>query len=53
MPLFFSIAVTKVLLLPVFPGSDPLPPENRPFSMSAIAQGPSPVHGVNQHRVPK
>jgi hypothetical protein len=27
--LFFSIAVTRLLLLPALPGSDPLPPENR------------------------
>ena len=53
MPLFFSIAVTNVLELPLLPGSEPLPPENRPFSISAWTQGPVPPHGANQHSVPK
>ena len=53
MPLFFSIAVTNVLELPLLLGSEPLPPENRPFSISAWTQGPVPPHGANQHSVPK
>src|SRR3984957_7205840 len=52
-PLFFSIAVTNGEPLPLLPGSEPLPPENSPFSMSASTHGPVPVQGVNQHRLPK
>src|SRR5580698_11659931 len=52
-PLLFSTAVTKVLELPTLPVSEPLPPENSPFSMSATTQGPAPLHGENQHSVPK
>jgi hypothetical protein len=45
-PLFFSTAVTKVLLLPRFAVLEPLFPWNMPFSMSASTQGPEPVHGA-------
>ena len=47
------IAVTNVLALPTLPVSEPLPPMNSPFSRSACTHGPDPVHGVNQHSVPK
>src|SRR5262245_60351453 len=52
-PLFFSIAVTKVLELPLLLVSEPLPPANRPCSRSPWTQGPGPEHGGNQHSVPK
>ncbi len=53
-PLFFSIAVTKWLVSEIWlEFQDVLPPENRPFSRSACTHGPDPLHGVNQHRVPK
>ena len=52
-PLLFTIAVTNGLELPLLAGSEPLPPANRPFSRSAWTQGPDPVHGENQHSVPK
>jgi hypothetical protein len=44
-PLFFSIAVTYVLLLPRFLVLEPLSPWNMPFSMSASTHGPEPVQG--------
>src|SRR5580700_11187793 len=47
------MAVTNVLELPWLSGSEPLPPANRPFSISAWTQGPDPPHGANQHSVPK
>src|SRR5215475_1655788 len=52
-PLFFSIAVTYVLLLPRFAVLAPLPPMNRPFSMSASTHGPDPLHGAKPHAVPR
>src|SRR5581483_6748616 len=50
-PLFFSIAVTNSLLFPALAVFAPLPPWNRPFSMSASTQGPLPVHGEKKHVV--
>ena len=52
-PLLFTIAVTNGLALPLLAGSEPLAPANRPFSRSAWTHGPDPVHGANQHSVPK
>ena len=52
-PLFFTRAVTNVLLLPALFGLLPLPPPNRPFSRSACTHGPLPLHVGNQHKVPK
>lgn len=51
-PLFFSIAVTYSLEMPVLPEYEPFAPKNRPFSRSASTHGPEPVH-ENQHSVPK
>src|SRR5579875_2786619 len=42
-PLFLTMAVTKVLLLPRLFGLLPLPPANSPFSISAMTQGPEPA----------
>src|SRR6201999_3214080 len=52
-PLFFSIAVTKLLLLPSLAVFGPLPAEDRPFSMSASTHGPEPVQGAKKHSVPR
>src|SRR5580693_5150528 len=47
------MAVTSGEEMPVLSGSGPLAPEKRPFSMSAMTQGPDPSHDPNQHSVPK
>src|SRR5579875_1523119 len=58
-PLFLTMAVTKVLLLPRLFGLLPLPPANSPFSISAMTHGPDPAQGgpattyPNQQSVPK
>src|SRR3954464_13357296 len=53
-PLFFSIAVTNLLVKARWLGfQELLPPGYRPYSRSAWTQGPEPEHPPNQQLVPK